>query len=125
MSPEPRADASLSGGPRETRPPARRAALAGVTVALALQVAVATAALAQPRPAHYGWQMYSATQPVPDAWAVSAGTASPIDIGALLVHDRAEIDFAEMLRVHGCERTGADAVRIELPDRSLEEVICR
>lgn len=106
-----------------TRP--RIAAAFGVIVALVIQVALAVAMLFAPRPAPYGWQMYSAVPDKPPAWAVTRGVSEPIDVEAFLVHDRAEIDYTDLVRAHGCERTGADAIRIELADGSVEEVACR
>lgn len=96
-----------------------------VLVLLGVQVVVAAAMLTTERPAPYGWQMYSAVPYNPPAWAVTDGTRRSIDAEALLVHGRAEIDRVELLRSEGCDRTGADAIVIELADGRLDEVVCR
>ena len=108
-----------------TMPARRRVGLAVVAALLAVQIAVAVVVAFGPRPSPYGWQMYSATPYKPAAWAVTAGTAETFDVDELLVHARAEIDYVGLLRDHGCDHTGADAIRIQLADGTLDEVACR
>jgi hypothetical protein len=91
---------------------------------LSIQAVLAVAVLTAPRPAPYGWQMYSAVPYNPPAWAVTDGTATPINAEAFFVHGRAEIDRVALLRTRGCELTGADSIRIQLRDESVEEVPC-
>jgi hypothetical protein len=103
----------------------RRTGLIVVAVLLMLQVLAAVIVAFGPRPGPYGWQMYSATPFKPNAWAVRADTAERLSVDDLLVNDRTEIDYVALLRTHGCEVTGADAIRIELADSTIEEVACR
>jgi hypothetical protein len=99
-----------------------RAAL--VAAVLISELVVATAMLAAPRPAPYGWQMYSAVPYNPPAWAVIDGIERSINAEAYLVHGRAEINRLAVLRTRGCELTRADGIRIRLPDGSIDEVTC-
>jgi hypothetical protein len=47
---------------------------------VALQIAVPVAQLRQPRPAHFGWQMFSGFRPIPTYWIVLAdGSQREID----------------------------------------------
>jgi hypothetical protein len=91
---------------------------------LITQLLLATAILAEDRPARYGWQMYSAVPYSPKAWAVSDGAREAIDAEALMVHGRAEIDRVELLRTVGCDHHDADSIVIELADGSINEVVC-
>jgi hypothetical protein len=103
----------------------RRAGLVVVAVLLAIQVLVAVVMALGPRPSPYGWQMYSATPFKPEAWAVHGERVEALDVDDLLVHARAEIDYVALLRTDGCEFAGADAIRIELADETIDEVACR
>jgi hypothetical protein len=106
-----------------------RTALAAAFIAifLALQVAVPAIALFGPRPARFGWQMYSALPPVPKAWTVAAdGSEKPVDLATLFAAQRAEIDYESVLREGLCDATGANAIRIQATeDAPIEEIACR
>jgi hypothetical protein len=106
-----------------------RATLIAVLVAalLAAQLVVPVAALFGPRPARFAWHMYSALPEVPHAWTVSAeGTEQPVDLGSLFAVQRAEIDYAAVLRAGLCEATGAAAVKIQVSETAQPELIeCR
>lgn len=102
----------------------RRGWLALVAVGLALQVAVAAAALTEGRPARYGWQMYSGVPFNPPAWSIHGSDARELDERDSLVHARAEIDRVLLLRERGCELVDADAIRFELSDGTSETVAC-
>jgi hypothetical protein len=97
-----------------------------VAAFLVVQLAVPTVALFGPRPARFAWQMYSALPPVPEASVVWAdGHEEPVDLSSLFAVQRAEIDYAAVLRAGLCGATGAAAVRIKLSDGGIEEIACR
>lgn len=110
-------------------PASRRTLLVSVLIVafLGLQLIVPTAALFGPRPARFAWQMYSALPDVPRAWTIGPdGSEQPVDLGALFAVQRAEIDYAAVLRAGLCEVTGAPAVKIQADDADEPEVItCR
>jgi hypothetical protein len=106
-----------------------RATIVAVLVAafLAIQLVVPATALFGPRPARFAWHMYSALPEVPRAWTVGAdGDEQPVDLGSLFAVQRAEIDYAAVLRAGLCDATGAAAVKIQLTDTAPSELIeCR
>ena len=96
--------------------PDRRLLAISVLVAafLAVQVLVPVVALFGPRPARFSWQMYSALPHVPLAWTVAAdGAEQPIDLGPYFAVQRAEIDYAAVLRAGLCDEVLAPAVKIQ------------
>jgi hypothetical protein len=104
-----------------------RTALASGLVAafLAIQLALPAVALFGPRPARFAWQMYSALPDMPRAWTVSAdGSEQPIDLGQLFAVQRAEIDYAAVLRTGLCDTTGALAVKIQPAHADPEVIEC-
>lgn len=103
-------------------PQSPRVLLAGLV--LSVQLVLALGMLFSARPAPYGWQMYSAVPYNPVAWAVTDGRAEAINVESALVHGRAEIDRVALLRSHGCDWTGADTIRIQLQDQSVDEMAC-
>ena len=110
-------------GSRRAQP--RRALLALVAIGLAAQAIIAGVALAEPVASRYGWQMYAAVPYVPSAWASSDGAEERLDLARLVVHPRIEIDYVALVQEHGCELSGADAIRFELADGSQETISCR
>jgi hypothetical protein len=102
----------------------RRGLMLLVVVGLALELVVAAIVFTAPRPGRFGWQMYSALPYRPTMWAVVNGAEEPFELADVLVNSRAEIDFVELARDRGCEIAGADEVRIELIDGSVESVDC-
>ena len=84
-----------------------------VIIAIVVMVALPATALFEPRPARFGWQMFTAMAPVPAAWTEHGdGSQTPIDVGALLVHPRPEADLAPALAAALCE-PGVRAVVVE------------
>lgn len=102
----------------------RRGLFTLVVIGLALQVMVASVGFAGPRPGRYGWQMYSGVPSVPRVWAVSNGHEQQVDLRDLLVHPRAEIDLAAVVRSQGCVIIDAEAIRVELDDDRVETITC-
>jgi len=83
---------------------------------LAFQVAIPTIALFGPRPSRFGWHMYSALPPVPQAWIVrSDGSEQAVEVTSYFVVPRAELDYASALRDRLCAVSGAVEVRVR-PD---------
>lgn len=95
-----------------------------VAIALAVQVAVASAAFLGPRPSRYGWQMYTAVPYIPRVWGISGEDEREVAIDQLLVNARAEIDYVALIRSRGCDLVDADALRIEHDDARVETVMC-
>jgi hypothetical protein len=78
---------------------------------LTVQLAIPAFALLEPRPARLGWQMYSGLATVPEAWTVGAdGRAAAVDVQALFVVPRSEIDYVAVLRDGLCDVTDAVAI---------------
>jgi hypothetical protein len=98
-----------------------------VATFLVAQVMVPVVALFGPRPARFGWQMYSALPDVPHAWTVAAdGSEEPIDLAALFAVQRAEIDYAAVLRAGLCGAVDAPAVKVQPANATEAELIqCR
>ena len=96
-----------------------------VAIFLAIQVVVPAVALFGPRPSRFAWQMYSALPDMPLAWTVSAdGSEQAIDLGQLFAVQRAEIDYAAVLRTGLCDATGARAVKIQPANAAPELIEC-
>ena len=90
-----------------------------------IQLAVPILQLAQPRPARFGWQMYSALTSLPVVKLETAnGTVTSLDLSRVVVRERAEVDYSAALAHHVCDTTDAVAVRIGLGE-SEERVPCR
>jgi hypothetical protein len=105
----------------------RRIAVITIVAAfLAVQLVVPTLALFERRPAHFGWQMYSALPRVPQAWVLGGdGTERPVDLTELFAVQRAEIDYGDVLRAGLCDATGAAAIKLQHSgDAEPETVTC-
>lgn len=105
----------------------RRATVITLVAAyLAVQLLVPALALLEPRPAHFGWQMYSALPRLPQAWVLETdGTERPVDLTELFAVQRAEIDYGDVLRTGLCDATGAAAIKLQRSgDAEPETVTC-
>jgi len=104
----------------------RRFLVAAVFAFLAAQVVVPAVALFGPRPARFSWHMYSALPPVPEAWTVAAdGTREQVDLGRIFAVQRAEIDYAAVVRAGLCTVVDARAVEIrQSADAPVETITC-
>ncbi len=93
---------------------------------LALQIAVPVVAVFGERPQRFAWHMYSALPPVPQAWVVRAdGTEEPMELEALFVVPRAEIDYASVLWDRLCSVPDVVRVRVESEGGADEVIACR
>jgi hypothetical protein len=103
----------------EPMPPARWRPRKLLTAALfvafvSVQVLVPALQLAEPRPARFGWQMYTAVVPLPSVWVERPdGQLDQVDVGPLLVRERGEMDLAEPIAEALCASQAIEAVVIE------------
>lgn len=78
---------------------------------LAVIVIVPLTAAFEPRPARFGWQMYSTLNYIPEAAIEgAAGNVTSVDVLALVADPRSEIHWAEPLSRLLCEREDSAAV---------------
>ena len=113
-----------SGDANATGPvPRRRAVALGVALFLVVQIVVPLIQLGQPRPAHFGWQMFSGYPPFPTYWIVLAdGSAREIDVHDHIGVRRLDADYHSVLPDY-LRRTypEAVAVRWRWPDAAEDE----
>ena len=93
---------------------------------LALQIAVPIAKLWEPRPARFGWHMFSGVAPPPRFEVVladgSTREAAPADHYG---NPRADLRYEDHLPAHLCRTVpGARAVRVERAGRGAEVRAC-
>lgn len=85
---------------------------------LLIQIAVPLMRLTEPRPARFGWQMFSAT-PLRARFSLVLrnGTVCPVDLAKYVAQSRGEMDLRNALPQHLC-RVLPDlaAVQIATPD---------
>lgn len=98
---------------QEPRTTAQRWAMAFMAGFLALQIGVPTWKLAEPRPARFGWQMFSATAgKVEFRVVLRHGQSVEVPLGWHVGVPRADLDFARFLPQHLCRfYPGAAEVR--------------
>lgn len=99
-----------------------RAVLAAVLclAIVIVQLAVPLRAFLEPRPARFGWHMYSTLNYLPEAWIEEAsGSVTRVDVTQILGDTRAEIHWSEPLADLLCRHPQADAVIVV--DRDGEE----
>lgn len=84
-----------------------------MTLFLALQVGVPLAALAGPRPARFGWHMYSAVRGLPEvAVRLHTGGVERVDAATLLARPRGEADYADGITRQLCSHAEVAAVAV-------------
>ncbi len=106
---------------RRWTPPTTVAAAVFVALAILL-VALPIQATQQPRPARFGWQMYSTISPVPEVWTEDAtGTRTSVDPARYMGDGRAEIIWAHLLADALCG--DADVRSVIVSERGTEERI--
>jgi hypothetical protein len=110
----------------DTEPGAPRWRRLALTLLLLTQFALPAALLLAPRPARWGWQMYSTTSPAVALTLLGAdGAATPLDTGDYLGWNRGEIDAATALPPFVCaQHPGARAVLVRRGDETWEHA-CR
>lgn len=87
-------------------------------VFLIAQVAIPTAALVSPRPARFGWQMFSGVKPAPRVWIVDGtGAVREVDPLTRLGNPRGDLEYLPALAVGLCEmEPDAVAIRYDVRD---------
>lgn len=96
----------------------RVAATAFFVLFLLIQTAVPLVQLWEPRPARFGWQMFSAGPQRPRfSLVMRDGTTRPADLRLYVAHSRGEVDLEKALPQHLC-RVVPDvaSVQITTPD---------
>lgn len=96
-----------------------------VAVFVILAVAVPVLALTQPRPARFGWQMYSVAQPAPRAWLqTTGGTVREWALADHLAVLRGDISDPTSIGERLCATESPSAVLVELRPGALVRVPC-
>lgn len=91
---------------------------------LLVQTLIPLVQLAAPRPARFGWQMYSAKRQRPQfSLILRDGSSRPLDLGRYVAQSRGEVDVETALPPHLC-RVIPDlaAVRITAPNAKQPRV---
>ena len=104
---------------------AEKLTMALIAVFMVLAVAIPTVALLSPRPARFGWQMYSVAYPAPRAWLqASDGSTREFDLADRMAALRA--DTADPVSVGRwlCDNEQATAALLELQPTRLVRVPC-
>jgi len=98
---------------------------AGLFLVLAtLQVAIPAHATLEPRPARFGWQMYSTKSHVPEVWTEDAtGSRTAVEVGQLMGDGRAEIHWTEPLASALCMDEQVRAV-VVIEGETEERILC-
>jgi len=107
-------------------PPRRRGIGEVVLTALiVIQLLIPTILLINPRPARFGWQMYTTAADLPLMTAIdAAGNERPIAVERLLAGPRAEIDYVPLLVAQGCGLVEAERIRVQPHGEPWVEVAC-
>jgi hypothetical protein len=106
----------------------RVAATAFFLLFLLVQTAVPVVQLWAPRPARFGWQMFSAAPSRPRfSLVMRDGTVRPADLRLYVAESRGEVDLEKALPPHLCRVVPeAASVQITTPDSKLPRVYeCR
>ena len=93
---------------------------------LAIQLLLPAVLLVGPRPARFGWQMYSTAADLPTVVAVDAsGHERTVDVASLLAGPRAEVDYVPLLVDQGCRLVEAETLLIQPPGTDPEAIEVR
>ena len=108
---------------------ARKATAALLVAAfLTLQIGIPLAQLRQPRPARFGWQMFSGVREQPRVWTIRAdGSSQPVDLLRYSGNPRGDLDYEKYLVPHLCRHEPSVlTVRLQVTgERGPEERSCR
>jgi hypothetical protein len=81
---------------------------------LLIQVGVPLLRLWSPRPARFGWQMFSASpQQIAFSLVLRDGTSQPVSLGRYVAQSRGEVDLEDRLPPHLC-RVVPDVASVEI-----------
>src|SRR6476661_6416694 len=82
---------------------------------LALQIAVPTYRLFQPRPTRFGWQMFSASSLPTQVWLVSSSGSREISPLSYIGNLRSDLDYERYALPQICKQSGAQSIRYSMP----------
>ncbi len=92
---------------------------------LVIQIGIPVALLWHPRPARFGWQMYSGEVAFPSYQFVYAdGRREEVDLSLYLAYMRAELDYTRLLPAHLCRQQPAAAAIAATAAAATELVPC-
>jgi hypothetical protein len=93
---------------------------------LLIQIGVPLVRLRAPRPARFGWQMFSASpQRIRFSLLMQDGTTQPANLGKYVAQSRGEVNLEEALPRHLC-RMVSDVVSVEITTPDSKRVYpCR
>ncbi len=95
-------------------PPDRRV-IAFIAVWLAVQLAVPAYGLLQPRPARFGWQMYTALTELPSVTVrYEDGSEAAVEVENRVARGRAEADYIPALHDKLCLDAAVEAIVVTL-----------
>ena|SRR5579859_5441100 len=98
---------------------------AALVAFMTIQVVVPIVGLFGPRPARFGWQMYSVAEAAPQAWAEARnGSLTSIDLVGRLAVLRADTRDATAIGTALCAGSTYTAVVIQFGDATTERVPC-
>ena len=85
------------------------------SIYLALQIAVPTYRLFQPRPTRFGWQMFSASSVPPRGSLVYPTGNKEISPVAYIGNVRSDLDYERYALPQICKQSGAQSIRYSMP----------
>lgn len=92
---------------------------------LAVQIAVPTYRLFQPRPTRFGWQMFSASSLPTRVWLISGDGTREISPVAYIGNVRSDLDYERYALPQICTQSGAQSIRYLMPfETSSREFKC-
>ncbi|MDP9270413.1 MAG: hypothetical protein M3P14_05485 [Chloroflexota bacterium] len=98
---------------------------AALAAFIAVQLAVPVVGLISPRPAQFGWQMYSVAEAAAQAWGEMAdGSRTPIDLVGRLAVLRADTRDADAIGHALCADHTYAAIILQFGDEPAERIPC-
>lgn len=92
---------------------------------LAIQIAVPTYRLFQPRPTRFGWQMFSASSLPTRVWLISAIGTREISPVSYIGNVRSDLDYERYALPQICTQSGTQSIRYLMPfETSPHEFKC-
>ena len=82
---------------------------------LALQIAVPTYRLFQPRPTRFGWQMFSASSLPTRVWLITPSGTEEISPFSHIGNVRSDLDYERYALPQLCSQAGVQSIRYLMP----------
>ena len=96
-----------------------------VAVFVAIQLAVPTVMLFEPRSSRFGWQMYSSARTLPEVVVIEAdGSERAVDITDHIAGPRSEIDYVARFAEQACRLIDGPRIRVTPSNGAPIEVEC-